>query len=178
MSDRFRGYLVSGAASVAAFYARGVPSRPLVVCHVVRPAGRSFEALQLLRSPGRYMAGSWQAVSGKLEPGETRWRAVLRELAEETGLRPTELYNLIVADFYVPSADEVWRATHFAAVVEPGSAVRLNDEHDAARWVPLAELEEKLTWPADKAAWAVIRRDVLRPGLPRENLRIELPADR
>jgi dATP pyrophosphohydrolase len=150
--------------------------RDVIVCHVLWRVGGRWHVLQLLRSPGRYMAGTWQFVSGGVEPNEATWAAAVREVREETALVPSALFNVCVGFFYVPEVDQTWRAFHFAAEVPEDAAVRLNDEHDEFRWVPLDEVDPRVTWPTDHAALAIIRRDVLPDGLPRRHLRITTTA--
>ncbi len=50
----------------------------------------------LLRRTSRHLHGTWQQISGMVEPGEKAWEAALREIEEETGLVPRAFYS---ADF-------------------------------------------------------------------------------
>ena len=56
----------------------------MVAVYVVRPdeSGTSHEFLQLRRSAGDYMGGTFQTIRGTSEPGETAVQAALRELRE------------------------------------------------------------------------------------------------
>ena len=84
----------------------------MVACFVVRPgnAGKLEEVLQLRRAPGEFLEGAWSTVRGRAEVGETAWRAGLRELREETGLAPSEYYQLDTVDvFYLHGDDTLWR---------------------------------------------------------------------
>ena len=44
--------------------------------------------LILKRSKTKIYEHLWQGVAGKIEKGETAWQASIRELKEETGLKP------------------------------------------------------------------------------------------
>ena len=136
----------------------------MITCYAVRPAGDSHEFLQLLRAAGDFMGGTWQAVSGGIEAGETAWAAALRELKEEAGLVPIELYRLpVVNTFYIAVSDTLWHSVPFCAIVDPAAAVVLNEEHDAARWVPRADVERAFMWATDRAAIAELCREILDP---------------
>src|SRR5262249_35309031 len=92
----------------------------MVSCFVVRPADvdHAAEFLQLRRSPGKYLAGAWSTVRGKMEPGETAWQAALRELHEEAGIAPAEFYQLDTVDiFYLWGDDTLWHCPGFCAVI-------------------------------------------------------------
>lgn len=62
---------------------------------ILREAGDAHEVL-LLRRNGS-LAGEWCQIAGAIEAGETAWQAALREVEEETGLRPSRFYS---ADIY------------------------------------------------------------------------------
>src|SRR6476646_5848560 len=75
--------------------------------------------LTLRRAQGQTLAGTWQAVRGLIEAGETAWQAGVRGLWEETGRRPLRLRIVEpLATFYVPWLDRVLSAPAFAAQVE------------------------------------------------------------
>jgi dATP pyrophosphohydrolase len=79
--------------------------------------------------------------------------AALRELAEETGLRPEKLYNLSrVEGFYLHAADEVALIPVFVALVGTEATVRLGAEHDGFEWLDLTEARTRLAWPRERRA--------------------------
>jgi len=149
-----------------------VSFRPdLVDCWLFRlapAAAGGAEILLLRRSPGRILPGLWQCVSGSLEPGERIAVGALREVAEETGYdtRTIEAFFDLdqVNQFHEPSVDAVVTAAVFAARVRPGVEPVLSHEHDAARWVPIADAAaDAVIWPGYRVAIATIARDVLDP---------------
>ena len=161
----------------------------LVSVLVVRPDAdaASHEFLQLRRSRGEYLAGTFQAVRGRIEEGEPAWRAALRELREETGLTPDEFYRLgTVETIYLPgptdaddgAGDAVRLCPAFCAVVPPGSEPTLNDEHDAARWVARRDAQADpaahFMWASEWPAVAEVCRVVLDGGPAKPYLRVEL----
>lgn len=95
------------------------------------PAGR----LLLIRrenDPGR---GLWSVPGGRVEPGETEHEALVREMAEETGLRvePGALVGRVRRGRYAI-------ADYRCAVV--GGALRAGDDATDARWCTAADLAE------------------------------------
>ena len=60
----------------------------LVDVYVLRPGGSGLECLVLRRSAAGRCPGSWEAVHGHIEVGETPADAAQRELEEETGIPP------------------------------------------------------------------------------------------
>lgn len=87
------------------------------------------------RPPG---AGLWSVPGGRVEPGESDAEAVVRELAEETGLRvvPGEL----VGSVRRPGPDGTTYDIHdYAATVADG-ALWAGDDAREARWVTAGEL--------------------------------------
>jgi dATP pyrophosphohydrolase len=125
----------------------------LVDCYVLRGAGSGLECLVLRRAPGGRCPGSWEAVHGHIEAGETPAEAALRELAEETGLAPERVYNLSrVETFYQHRLDEVALVPVFAAFVAADGKVRLGVEHDRFEWLPAPEARARFAWPRESRA--------------------------
>ena len=82
------------------------------------------------------LEGVWCQVAGKLEEGETAWRAALRELKEETGLAPQTLFSADICEqFYEPDQDAITMAPVFLAIIGADDEVRLNEEHTEFCWV-------------------------------------------
>src|SRR5262249_15284239 len=140
----------------------------MITVFIARPAGDSHELLQLRRVPGSYMGGTWQTVRGKIKPdrGETAVQAALRELREETGLVPREVYRLSSTEaFYTEPNDTMWHNPVFVALVEVDAPeIVMNHEHDAYRWVPLANVKETFMWPRERELIAELASEILAEG--------------
>jgi 8-oxo-dGTP pyrophosphatase MutT (NUDIX family) len=150
----------------------------MVSCYVARPTadGAAHEFLQLRRRKDDFMGGTWQAIYGQSEGGETPVAAVLRELKEEAGLVPAELYRLDqVSVFYVASTDTMWHCIPFCAIVTRQQPVVLNDEHDDHRWVHVADAERFFMWKDNRDAIRDIADHILTDSLAKPFLRIPLP---
>jgi 8-oxo-dGTP pyrophosphatase MutT (NUDIX family) len=139
----------------------------LVDCWIVREGASGPEILLLRRAPGRILAGLWQCVSGSLEVGERVAAGALRELTEETGIRPDDIvafYDLdLVNQFHEPSMDGVVTAAVFAVRVTPGAEPALSPEHDAARWLAVDAAHREVIWPGYRTAIERIRDDLADP---------------
>lgn len=120
---------------------------------VLRRAGGELEVLVLRRGPGGRNPGSWEIVHGTIEPGETPVQASLRELEEETGLRPQRFYNLSrLEGFYQHTTDVLALIPAFAAFVAADAAPRLSPEHDAFTWLPPDAAARRFSWPRERRA--------------------------
>lgn len=133
-------------------------TRPdLVACWLYRIGdGGTPEILLIRRAPARMYAGLWQCVTGKLEAGERILNGALREVAEETGLRRSDLEDLMETDivnwFHTADLDTLLCEAVFAARVRVGAAVTLSDEHDDQRWLGADEAKGLVVWPAYERA--------------------------
>jgi 8-oxo-dGTP pyrophosphatase MutT (NUDIX family) len=126
--------------------------------YVLRVAGPGLELLVLRRGSSGRCPGSWEAVHGHIEPGETPAATARRELAEETGLTPLRLYNLSRVElFYQHRLNEVALVPVFAAVVPSGAKPRLGPEHDALEWLPPEQARTRFAWPRERRAVDDIR---------------------
>ena len=151
----------------------------MVTVFVVRPdeSGRSHEFLQLHRVPEDYMGNTWQIIRGGAEPEESYVNSALRELEEESGLFPVELYRLDSAEsFYLQLDDTLWHSVAFCAVVDRQQRVALNEEHDAHRWVSRNDIDSRIMWSSELRLLADLKRTILDDGPAKPFLRIELPA--
>jgi 8-oxo-dGTP pyrophosphatase MutT (NUDIX family) len=152
---------------------------PEVISNVVdvypfRKAGDRVEFLLLKRSEGCRLGGTWQAVHGRVEPGETAVAAALRELHEETALRPVGFWQLeYVNTFYMASADAILICPCFAAEIAAAAQIVLSNEHTAYRWKPFEEVLREYMWPGQRRAVREVMDEIVTPGLAEPHLRIE-----
>ncbi|MGD0464065.1 MAG: NUDIX domain-containing protein [Tepidisphaeraceae bacterium] len=149
----------------------------MVSCYVARATadGAGHEFLQLRRSKDDYMGGTWQAIYGQSEEGESPVAAVVRELGEEAGLIANELYRLNqVSVFYIASTDTLWHCVPFCAIVTRQQQVVLNGEHDAARWVPAADAQRLFMWKDNRDAIRDIQEYILVDSLAKPHMRVPL----
>ncbi len=116
--------------------------------YVLRGRGDSLEVLLLRRARGQVRPGSWEAVHGKIDPGETPTDAARRELKEETGCDPLALYNLSrVEQFYYHATDEVVLIPVFVAFIAADAVAQLSEEHDTLLWLSPDDARERFSWP-------------------------------
>jgi 8-oxo-dGTP diphosphatase len=110
-----------------------------LVC-VVFVIERDGQVLLLKRSRWKdHAPGEWETGSGGILSGESPCAAVLREAKEETGL-DVEVVRVIDAfHFYrgVVRRETIGISFHCCT---NRADVNLSDEHDEAKWVPLAAL--------------------------------------
>ena len=137
------------------------------------PAGPQF--LLLKRNPNIRLGGTWQAVHGKIEPGETATQAALRELREETGLKPRAFWQIdSVNTFYLADRDRVLMCPGFAADIDPETDVVLSGEHTDSRWADVEETLQTLMWPGQRRAVREILEEIITPSAAELFLRIPL----
>lgn len=112
--------------------------------------------LLLRRAPHLLHAGSWQAVHGMIDPGESAYAAAWRETVEETGLTPDKLFKTaFVESFYSENTDAVHLVPAFAAFVAASPdapAVTVSEEHTEAAWCALDDAMSRFVFPNQRTA--------------------------
>lgn len=129
--------------------------------------------LVLRRGPTSRLPGTWQAVHGHIDPGETAFQAAVRELAEETRLTAESWHQLeSVHPFYVAASDEIHLCAGFAARVDPQTDAVRNEENDDHVWLGFADALDRFHWPGQRRAVQEICELILPGGPTAEALRI------
>lgn len=133
-----------------------------VDCHIFRRIPGGAEWLVLKRAPHILLGGTWQMVSGHIEPGEKAYVAAVRELLEETGLVPLHFYQAsYVNRFYLAATDQIILTPVFAAEVAADAVVVLSDEHTAFEWVDLEEACRRYPWPGQRESIRIIHEQLI-----------------
>jgi dATP pyrophosphohydrolase len=149
----------------------------MITVFVVRPnaSGRSHEFLQLLRAPNVIHGGTWQVVRGKVEPGESFLAAGVRELREETGLKPQVYYRVgTVETFYTSIGDTIWHSVPFLALIDRDEQVTLNHEHTDFRWIPRDQMDAHVMWASERQLLKDLCHDILDRSPAEPMLRIDI----
>jgi len=110
-----------------------------------RPVGSGIEVV-LIHRPRR---SDWTFPKGKLEPGEHVLMAAVREVTEETGIRPVLGRPLATVRYQVDSGPK--RVDYWAARVDhqPDAPFVPGDEVDRLEWLTPAAAGERLTYAHD-----------------------------
>lgn len=125
--------------------------KKLIDLYPYRQTGSGVEYLLLKRSSGKIYENQWRMIGGKVKPGETHWQAALRELKEETGLYPKMFWTIPgINSFYEHQTDQIHLIPAFAAEIEPGSAIQLDDEHSEAGWFSIEKAVDHIRWPEQR----------------------------
>lgn len=119
---------------------------------VVKHNGGDWRVLVLQRASDGKRPNSWETVYGKIDAREKPERAAVRELEEETGLKPTALYNVTVSNFYLHEKRTIQMCITFAAFVDEDALVELSDEHQRFEWLTLDGACDRFTWPREAHA--------------------------
>lgn len=113
--------------------------------------GERFLACQ--RPPHKARGLLWEFVGGKVEPGETREQALIRECREE--LDVTVRVGGIFMELVHEYPDLTVHLTLFHAGIAEGTPRLL--EHQALRWLMVEEMDQYPFCPADQAILARLR---------------------
>lgn len=106
------------------------------------------EFLILKRAPKKLYAGQWRMIGGKIKTGETAWKAALRELQEETSIKPECFWAIpSVNTFYHSKKDRIEQIPAFAARLPIDAKIKLNEEHTEFRWIQSSDAESLIQWP-------------------------------
>ena len=105
--------------------------------------GPRFLACQ--RPPHKTRGLLWEFVGGKVEPGETKENALIRECGEELDIlvKVGDIFMELVHEY----PDMTVRLTIYHATIQKGSPRML--EHQDIRWILPEQIDELVFCPAD-----------------------------
>ena len=147
-----------------------------IAVYVFRRVGGALQLLQIHRSAttGEYQR-SWQTVYGGVEKGETAVQAALRELREETGLVPRQMFQVeYLESFYFMPHDYVLVMPVFGVEVAETDVITLNHEHDDFRWIAEADVDAAFMWRTQREAVRYLLEALHHPTAARSWLAVDL----
>lgn len=92
--------------------------------------------------------GKWNGLGGKLEAGETPEECAIREIQEESGLRPISLKLKGFLTFPNFANDEDWYA--FVFVVDRFEGDLIESPEGNLQWIPDEQLLDLNLWEGDR----------------------------
>lgn len=128
----------------------------MIEAHIFRESEKGIEFLLLKRSDGQPYPGLWQMVTGKIKENEKAYQTAIREIKEETGLSPLQLWVApTVNSFYEPKDEYICLLPVFAARVK-ANEIKLSDEHTDYQWVDKSTAQKLLAWEGQRKAVQII----------------------
>ena len=115
---------------------------------------RDGRFLAARRTRPAQVAGRWEFPGGKVEPGESEEQALVREIREELGVG-IAVGRRVAGEW--PLGEGLVLHLYDATLVD-GEPAPL-EQHDAVRWVSLAEFDDVAWLESDVEAVAVLRAD-------------------
>ncbi len=129
----------------------------MVEAHVFRESVDGIEFLLLKRADKEIYPRLWQMVTGKIKKKEKAFETALREIKEETGLIPLNLWVVPnVNPFYSHEKDCISLLPVFAAKVRKDSIIKICDEHCEYKWVKPEEAKFLFAWPGQARSVDII----------------------
>ncbi|MBT8380019.1 MAG: NUDIX domain-containing protein [Ignavibacteria bacterium] len=129
----------------------------MIEAHIFRETKIGIEFLSMKRANNQFYPDLWQMVTGKIKTGEKAYEAALREIKEETGLIPAQLWVApTINSFYEPRDEYICLLPVFAAKVDSKSEITISDEHTEFKWLKSKDAKELLAWPGQREAVDII----------------------
>ena len=132
------------------------------VTEVVAALIQQGERFMICQRPSHKSSGLlWEFVGGKVEPGETKEQALIRECREELAVTVAVGDEFMDVTHQYP--DITVHLTLFYATIAEGTPQRI--EHEDIRWVTPGEMDDYAFCPADRE----ILSDIVRKLSPQED---------
>lgn len=116
--------------------------------HICNKTKEGCKFLLMKRSEAsKIYPGIWQMITGTIESHEHTKDTLLRELDEETGLKPVNIFSIPrINTFYLAISDKICMSPVFLAFVD-NTNVKISDEHSEYKWADYNEAVKIIHWP-------------------------------
>ena len=127
--------------------------------HIAVKEENDYKFLLLKRNENdKVYPGIWQMITGGVMQNESIREGVIREIKEETGINPSQVYSMPrVNAFYFDYGDAVCLSPVFLAIAE-NKNVSISDEHTEFIWVSYEEAIKLIHWPDQIESLMMIER--------------------
>ncbi|RCK76663.1 MAG: NUDIX hydrolase [Ignavibacteriae bacterium] len=129
------------------------------ICVFKRLKGKIFYLILKRSNKNKIFPGVYQIITGTVEKRhknkrlETAVETVIREVYEETKLRPIRLWVLpFINMYYVVKKDTINLSPMFAAEVASDSEPIISNEHQTYKWVGYKSAKKYLIWESHRSA--------------------------
>ncbi len=120
---------------------------PGVNVAVVKKDYDGWKFLILKRADNVSYGGCWGFLTGGKIGDETVAQVVVREMHEETGMKPKNMWATeYVVHFYEPEYDTIWILPLIVAVVDSGTEIELSEENSEYRWLDTQKASHLVSW--------------------------------
>jgi 8-oxo-dGTP pyrophosphatase MutT (NUDIX family) len=120
---------------------------PGVNVAVIRKTDDGWQFLILQRAETESYGGFWGFMTGGKRDDETVAQVVVRELNEETGLKPKSMWATeYLVQFYEPEYDSIWILPLIVAVVDENENVVLSNENSDFKWLDANNAKHLVSW--------------------------------
>jgi mutator protein MutT len=120
------------------------------------PQSGSQRLLLAQRQKGKHLADYWEFPGGKLEPGESPWQALQRELEEEIGIMPTKASPYLQVYHRYPQRNillDTWLVEEYRGEI-------VSREGQQLCWIELSQIDQYRLPPADLPIIEAIKNSV------------------
>ncbi len=152
--------------------------KPQINCNyaaaVVLKKDKDSTKMLILKRAEETLNGIWCHVAGRIEDNEKAWETALREIKEETDLKPYEFYSSDYCEvFYETDKNSIAMVPAFVAFVKPDAKVVLNSEHSDFKWVTIEQACEMVPFRTQRELYNCVKEEfILRS--PQQLLKIEI----
>jgi dATP pyrophosphohydrolase len=124
----------------------------VIDCHIAYFNQNKSDWLFLLlkRSDNKIYPGIWQGVTGKIDNEEIPYKTAIRELKEETGLTPNQLWTIDKVNMFYDAEKNIMNLIPVFGVVVDSTNVVLSNEHCDYKWCNINKTIKLIAWEEQK----------------------------